>query len=134
MCVLKILSAAICLSCFPGLAGAWTAENHHRVAPVSKSVFEVVGRSGSAGPQYWCAAGDFARRVLGTSAVQRIYLVRGPGVAQTQNRNKAVLFSLTSPDNSDTTHRLTLSVKQVGSNLSTAMARQYCQMDISFGP
>ncbi len=126
------LTLAALIACLPGLAGAWTSSNHHRVSPVSDTVFEVVGRPGSAGQEYWCAAGDYVHRVLKARVVQRIYLVRGPAPAQTANWNYAVLFSLTPPVDEDTRARLTLSVKQVGSNLSSALAQGYCQQDIRF--
>jgi len=127
----RLILAAL-IAGFPGLAVAWTASNYHKVAPVSDTVFEVVGRAGSAGQEYWCAAGEYAHQVLKAKVVQRIYLVRGSAPAQTANWNRAVLFSLTPPATGDTRARLRLSVKQVGSNLSSASAQRYCQRDIGF--
>ena len=126
------LTLAALIACLPGVAGAWTASNHHKVAPVSDTAFEVVGRPGSAGQEYWCAAGEYAHRVLKAKVVQRIYLVRGPAPAQTANWNRAVLFSLTPPATGDTSAMIRLSVKQVGSNLSSALAQLYCLRDIKF--
>lgn len=110
----------------PGLAHAWLADNLHVVNMVSETEFEVVGRSGSGGPEFWCAAGDFARRVLGASATQRIYLVRGPAPATTRNWNRAVLFSLVPPQDADLRTGFVLSVTRVGDNVGTAAALQYC--------
>ena len=124
------LTLAALIACMPGLAGAWTATNYLKVAPVSETVFEVVGQPGSAGQEYWCAAGDYAQRVLKVKVVQRIYIVRGPAPAQTANWDYAVLFSLIPPVDEDTRPRLTLSVKQVGSNITSALAQQYCLRSI----
>ena len=131
--VFKIFLATS-LAILPSFAGAWTAPNDHKVAAVSDAVFEVVGRPGSAGQEYWCAAGDYSRRVLGARANQRVYLVRGPAPAQTRNWNRAVLFSLSPPDNAQSRAMLFLSVKRVGDNLSTAAAQQYCQRDLLIRP
>ena len=131
---LNRMALATVLTLVPGLVGAWTAQNHHKVAFVSDTVFEVVGRPGSAGQEYWCAAGEFARNVVGASAVQRVHLVRGPAVAQTSNWNRAVLFSLTPPQNGNVRPRITLSVSRVGDNMSAAMAESYCRPDLVEGP
>ena len=124
------LVASALLAGLPVLADAFTARNYHKVGQISDDVFEVVGRPGSGGQEFWCAAGDYARRMLGAKASQRVYLVRGPGVAQTRNRNRAVLFSLTPPEGGDTRTTLFLSVKTIGSNLNVSMASNYCYRDI----
>jgi len=116
----------ILLAFSPGLAGAWVADNRHHVDFVSETVFEVVGRPGSGGQEFWCAAGDFARRALGAGAAQRVYLVRGPAPAQTRNWNRAVLFSLVPPQGADLSTMQTLSVDRVGDNLNVTMAQSYC--------
>jgi len=134
MNVLLKISLSVALSALPSLAGAWTARNYHKVAPVSDTVFEVVGRAGSGGQEFWCAAGDYSRRVLGASVTQRVYLVRGPAPAQTQNWNRAVLFSLVPPVGVDPGTSLFLSLKRVGDNLSASAAQQYCQRDLVTRP
>ena len=126
MNVLNKIALATVLALAPGLAGAWTAENRHKVELVSDSVFEVVGRPGSGGQEFWCAAGDFARRRLGAGAVQRVYLVRGPAPALTQNWNRALLFSLTPPQDADLRTMVTLSVNRVGDSLNVSLAQGYC--------
>ncbi|MFT7597003.1 MAG: hypothetical protein ACI8R4_004346 [Paracoccaceae bacterium] len=126
MTKLTHLAAAALLAATPGMALAWQADNRHFVNPVSDGVFEVVGRSGSGGPEFWCAAGDYARRAIGASATQRIYLVRGPAPAITRKWNRAVLFSLTEPQGADLTPGYTLSVTRVGENLIAASAQNYC--------
>lgn len=122
----KRLVLAVPFILMPGLSLAWLADNRHTVEPISESVFEVVGRSGSGGPEFWCAAGDYARRALGASAAQRVYLVRGPAPAITRDWNRAVLFSLVQPQDADLTPGFNLSVDRVGENLNAAMAQSYC--------
>lgn len=96
------------------------------VNPVSDTVFEVIGRVGSGPVQYWCSAGDYARQVLNTSATQRIYLWRALGPGVTEQTTRAVQFSVTPPPDADTTPSFLLSVTNVGDNMSSAAAHQYC--------
>ncbi len=124
-----ILPATLTIVLTGALSGpvlAWQANNRHTVNPVSDINFEVVGRPGSSGVQFWCAAGDYARQVLGVSSVQRIYLVRGPAPAVTRNWNRAVLFSLVAPQGADLRPGLTMSMKRVGDNMNAANAQTYC--------
>ena len=118
----------------PGLANAWRAMNRHEVYPVSDTVFEVLNEVGSGGVDYWCGAGDFARQVMGTAAAQRIYIWRGIGPSETRAGRKSVQFSLTAPQGADTTPGLTLSIKHVGDNMTSALAYQYCLGNDPFDP
>lgn len=123
---LAALAVALAPAILPGSAAAWVAGNSQHVNPVSPDVFEVVGRAGSSNVDYWCAAGDYARRVLDAPLHQRIYLVRGRAHAETENRKSAVQFSLLQPVDADTRTGLLLSATRVGENLSAAMAFNYC--------
>jgi len=110
----------------PQLADAWQAENRLTVNPVSDSVFEVIGLPGSPGSEFWCAAGDYALRVLRTSGTQRVYIVRGRAAPVTGTGPSAVQFSLVLPDGVPPQSGLFLSMKKVGDNLSVDFARTYC--------
>lgn len=129
MNVKKLITLALLPALLPGLAAAWVADNRHKVNPVSGTVFEVVGKSGSGGSQFWCAAGDYARRVLGAGATQRVYLVRGVAPAQTHEWDRAVLFSLAVPQDADLSTGFTLSTERVGDNMMAAAAQAYCMDD-----
>ena len=74
-------------------AQAWIAFNRQTVTPLTAQSFEVLGQSGSSSVDYWCAAGDYARRVLDAPLGQRIYVTRARGPAETANRRSAVQFS-----------------------------------------
>lgn len=119
-------TGAMCLALLPEAGSAWTAWNNLRVNPVRDAVFEVVGQSGSANVDYWCAAGDYARRVLSLPLGQRIYIVRGRAEVQTTDRKSAVQFSVQAPANVKNQTIGLLSVTRVGENISAAMAFDYC--------
>ncbi|MFD3189428.1 hypothetical protein ACFMPD_04030 [Sedimentitalea sp. HM32M-2] len=121
----KLVLAGI-LALSPTWASAWWAMNRHEVFPVSDGVYEVVARVGSSASDFWCGAGDFAQRVIGLPAAERIYIWRGIGPSVNRPGRKAVQFALTPPPGADTTASLTLSVKAVGDNLARHAAVQYC--------
>ena len=121
LCVLvfSILSASAAL--------AWRAVNRQEVFALSQDVFEVLSRPGAGPAQFWCAAGDYARRVLDTAAVQRLYIHRGVGPSLKRPGIKAVQFALEPPPGADTKqHGYSLSLDTVGYNLTSAAARQFC--------
>ncbi|MFT7597004.1 MAG: hypothetical protein ACI8R4_004347 [Paracoccaceae bacterium] len=126
------LTALLALT--PGWANAWRGINRHEVYPVSDTVFEVLNDVGSGAVDYWCGAGDFARQVMGTPAAQRIYIWRGIGPSATRQGRRSVQFSLTPPPDADTTPGLSLSVKKVGDNMTSALAYQYCLGHDRFDP
>ena len=117
------LSLAAAVAAAP--AWAFTADNWHEVNPVSQVSFEVIGEPGSGPTQYWCAAGDYALRALGVAGTQRVYISKPSGPSATRPGKTAVTFSLNAPaDGRDT--GISLSVKDVGDNLSAVFAAQYC--------
>ncbi len=118
------LTAALVL---PSVAAGFQAINRFEVYPVNKSgVFEVVNRHGSAPKDFWCGAGDYAIRVLRTSATQRVYLVQPVGPAVTVQGRKGVQFALNPPEGADTSTGYSVSVKKVGDNMPAHMAQNYC--------
>jgi hypothetical protein len=126
MMVLKRIFLGALLGGLPGVAVAWVADNRQTVNPVTDTVFEVVAKAGSGGMDFWCAAGDYARRALGAPPTQRVYVVRERGAAVTLNRRSAAHFSLLAPEGADTAPGIFLSVTRVGENLSAAAAQAYC--------
>ena len=80
----------------------------------------------SAPKDFWCGAGDYAIRVLRTSATQRIYLWQAVGPAVTVKGHNGVQFSLQSPQGADTNPGYSISVKKVGDNMTASMAQNYC--------
>ncbi|MVO16240.1 hypothetical protein GO984_10505 [Rhodobacteraceae bacterium CY05] len=65
-----------------------------RVYPLEGGVFEVVPQSGGGGPDYWCAASDYARRHLGAGWQMPIYVYRSMAPGEVADRRSTVLFTL----------------------------------------
>lgn len=119
LCLLVLLA--------PQAALAWRATNGTEVNPVNKTSFEVIPHGRSGPSEFWCGAGDYAIRVLGTSATQRIYISRAIGPSQTRPGAKGVQFSLTPPPEAQGFQAgYSLSVKAAGDSLDAAMAQRYC--------
>lgn len=125
--------ACASLIVLPEAALAWRAWNRHEVLDVSPGVYEVIAKPGygTSAKDYWCAIGDYAIRILKTSAVQRVYLWAPVGPSVNQPGRKAVQFSLQPPPGANTNPRLSLSTKQVGDNLSASSAQSYCYDGVS---
>ncbi|WP_170409302.1 hypothetical protein [Ruegeria arenilitoris] len=79
-------------------ASATFARFGYQTVALSNTVFEVIPRGRTDVDGYWCAASDFARRTLGASWQQRIYVKRGYGPSEATGRRTAVQFSLTAPE------------------------------------
>lgn len=75
-------------------ADAFTSINGDRVNPINNVTFEVIPRGAGRNTDIWCSASQFARRALGASWSQRIYIVSGRGQSVTTNRRTAVQFTI----------------------------------------
>lgn len=112
----------------PTLSRAWIAWNGNDVFQIEPGVFEVIGRAGRTGAQhYWCAAGDYARRVLRTPAAQRLYIHKAIGPSVARPGARAVQFALQPPPEGPAEQSYSLSVKAVGDNMTRSMAFGYCR-------
>ncbi|MBI6629868.1 hypothetical protein [Pontibaca salina] len=120
------LSALLLAISWSSAALAWRAVNRQEVFALPQGGFEVLSRPGAGPAQFWCAAGDYARRVLNTAAVQRLYIQRGVGPSVTRPGTKAVQFALNPPPGAATEHGYSLSIDAVGYNLTSAAAHQFC--------
>lgn len=122
-----LIALCSCAFLLPSNGFAWQADNRLNVSALpSGDAFEVVGRPGSAGADYWCAAGDYALQILGAPASARLYLVRARGAPVNSTRKSAVHFSLTPVGTEPQRNPPFLSMKSVGDNLSVSFARNYC--------
>ncbi|WP_333683027.1 hypothetical protein [Pontibaca methylaminivorans] len=125
MRALAVMTLALCLAA-PQVALSWRAVNRQEVFPLGNGVFEVLSRPGAGPRQFWCAAADYARRVLDAPAAQRIYIHRGIGPSMTRPDYKAVQFAFQPPPGARTDHGYALSLDAVGDSQRTAAARQFC--------
>lgn len=109
-------------------AQAFRAVNFHEVNPIDRTTFEVIRRPHSGPAPVWCAAGDYARSVLGLPGNARLYIAKGPSDSVTRPGRVAFRFSTTPPPGVDPNapKPLTLSLKRVGDNLSVVSAWMYC--------
>ena len=105
----------------PVTGHAFTAENKGKVQSRGGSSFEVAEDRRFGVPGQWCAAADYAVRVLGAGWTSRIY-VQGQGSAK---RN--VVFGLTPKGASPKSITdVAASAKRPGSNFSVQRAFDYC--------
>ncbi len=108
---------------------AGTNKNGYRALPVDSNVFEVVPGVRQDIDGYWCAAADFARRGMGASWQQKMYVVRGYGPSVTTGRRTAVQFAL-DPQAAGVTPRESggvVSGFQVGDSMSVQSANALCK-------
>lgn len=75
-------------------ASAFTSRLGAKVNPVNADVFEVVPKSGGIGQDYWCGAGDYARRELKAGWSDVVYISRGRGPSETTGKRSAVQFTM----------------------------------------
>ncbi|WP_157960258.1 hypothetical protein [Albibacillus kandeliae] len=127
---LSIMAVALTMTATSVTAAPWVALNRNKVNPLPDGSFEVIARPGDGGAQLWCAAGDYAVRVLRARAADRIYITRGRAAPETGAGKSAVQFSMTPPPGVTPGQKtVLLNMKTVGDNLSSAFAQNYCNLE-----
>ena len=135
----KTTGASLCVALMiatPALANSFKAQNRLTVNPISKSVFEVVesrslGASGS-----WCAAADYATRVLGASGKADLYLKTPRGPSVTNPGRKGVAYTLDHNQvGAPLTTSTSVSTKTAGTTFAVGHALALCSQSlIDIGP
>ena len=120
------LALVLAIATAPAGAFAWRTWLGYEVYPVSEQVWEVLNEPGAGPRQYWCATGEWARRVLNVPVVTRIYIHRGLGPSDIAPGRSGVQFSLEPPPGADTSTSYSLSIRRPGENISAAQALDYC--------
>ena len=93
---------------------------------IDANTFEVIENDGAGGGQLWCAAGKFARDVLGRqSGTLSVLQPRGPSAAFPGR--KSVIF--TASPVADPVSSYSLSVRRRGLTFSLAAAQAACRAD-----
>ncbi|UOA28198.1 hypothetical protein [Pseudosulfitobacter sp. DSM 107133] len=111
----------------PTLAQSFRAPNDLRVAPLADGSFEVIEGRGAGARALWCAAADYARKVLLEPDEGRLYVVAARGDSQSVAGRKAVTFGLTAQGAVPRqVFVVGLSAYHAGSNLSVGHARTFC--------
>ncbi|MFV0244100.1 MAG: hypothetical protein ACK5IB_03640 [Qingshengfaniella sp.] len=110
-----------------GPAGGFVARNGYIVQPIAGSdAFTVLGKAGGAGPDYFCAAADYAYRRLGVSDVDRVVLINPVAPDPAFNGRRSGAFRAVSRDQVPPRTGLTVSMRQAGENLQIAHGRNLC--------
>jgi hypothetical protein len=128
--LLSVAMAAAWLSAVPAQASSFNARGGARVNPVNAAVFEVIPRGRNVGQAFWCAAADYARRVLNAPWTAQVYVARGLGTSVTTGRKSAVQFTL-DPKAAGITPvppSLSLNSMRVGESMSVQQATGYCNV------
>lgn len=119
-----------CATALPVVADEFRGTRGTRVNPVDGTVFEVVAKSSTRGPDFWCGASEYARRVLGRGWSEQIYVAREMGPSVTTNRRSAVHFSMDPSVAGGAQPGFVRSVNRfrVGDSMSIQQANSYCAM------
>ena len=116
--------------------GGFVTSGGTRVNPVNEDVFEVIARPGNERNQFWCGAGEYARRALGAPANAKVYAVGGAGQAVTMDSPNGAQFSLKPASQvTGATGRDTRWGPRLGQSMFVADASSRCnrqQFDIPF--
>lgn len=101
-------------------AAAWLSPNNQVVQSTGEGRFEVRARPGLSASQAFCAAGEYASRILGVPQNARIWRASPPP----RRRGEGISFSLTDPGIGGKTGLLMFG-NDTGS-VSVAVATQLC--------
>jgi len=108
----------------------FVASNKQRVypAPQDPARFEVLSQPGAAGPQYFCAAAEYARKVLRAEMDDALVTLTPEGPSEVSTRHRGVQFELRPaaeappPDNA-----LVLNLRNAGLSRRVAVALRHCR-------
>lgn len=106
------------------------ASNKQRVIPSidGQPSFEVLSQPGAAGPQYFCAAAEFARSVLRANMNDLLVSTSAEGPSPTRPGFKSVMFELRPPAEAPSDPAgIILDVSRAGHVRSVATALQFCR-------
>jgi hypothetical protein len=119
----------------PAFRPVFVARNDLLVYPMPDGTFEVQARAGTAGPQYFCAAGDYAWRRLNVPVASRVVVVRPDGPSTTNPGGRGMVFKVVPQGAASSEDQgWTVSMRRAGENHSVAMARALCRNGtVSFG-
>ena len=114
---MKSAFLSVAFSLFATLSQADTGYDF-TVTAAEDGAFDITPRSPSGDPVYWCAASEHVRDAFGATGSERIY-------ALGRTAGRTARFSLTAPERGSV-RSVSLSIDEIGNNLSVAVAFQYC--------
>lgn len=124
-----LMYGALAMAGMATQADAFTARNGARVNPVDSVLFEVIPSGRVRTGDYWCGAGEYARRALGAGWKDRVYIARELGQSVTTQRRSALQFTL-NPEAAGVTPLPKGGFKTglpVGDSMSIQQAEGYCE-------
>lgn len=122
-----VLVPVVLMAC-EATGGAFVTRNGVRVNPVNADVFEVLARPAGRASDFWCGAGNYARRALDAPDNALVYVVGGAGQGVTAKSPDAAQFSLKPPaEVSGATGRAGSWGPEVGAATSVGQARRSCR-------
>lgn len=134
----RSLAMALFLALLAAPALGFTAQNGHRVAALPQAdAFEVVPARAAGPRDYFCAAADYGRQVLGLPPTARIAVLRGPHAPQVLPGRRAVSFSTQVPPDGRRPgqgNRYAVSISEPGYNMAVFDALAFCEVDIDEWP
>ncbi|MBO9406044.1 hypothetical protein J7399_01285 [Shimia sp. R9_1] len=109
-------------------SSAFVTRNGVRVNPVNEAVFEVLARPAGRASDFWCGAGNYARRALDAPDTALVYVVGGAGPGVTAKSPDAAQFSLTPPARTEgATGRAASWGPELGASATVGRARRSCR-------
>lgn len=124
------LALLVLLAALPADAGTFVSRRGARVFALADGVFEVVPGARNSGPDFWCAAGDYAQRALRAPWTARVSIVRGRAPSVATGRRSSVQFTLDPGAASTAANGGSLSINALrpGDTMSVQAAFDYCYM------
>lgn len=88
---------------------------------------EVFSLAGTSGPEYFCAAGEYARHVLGIAANKRLVVTRTPGPSPTRSNRRSVSFAVEDAPRLGGLDTVFVRAGQRGASRSVGMSQLLCE-------
>lgn len=103
------------------------ARNGRAVYPLTEPLsFEVLPNPGDAGAQYFCAAGDFARVVLGARSSERVVLIAPEGNSTLFPGRRAAQFQVQPPGSGAPREGYSIDMRRPGESFTVGSAVHFC--------
>ncbi|WP_108263155.1 hypothetical protein [Mangrovicoccus ximenensis] len=125
--VLAALALSACSLPPPTPGSSYVTMNGRRVVPLqTPGTFEVIASPGDAGPQYFCAAADYAERMLGARPSDRVVIIRTDGDSQSSPGTRGVSFTVMSREEAPPLDGIYLNPRKLGEATTVANGKQSC--------
>jgi len=123
---LLALATAACNDA-PPRPNSFTASNGLQVVQFAPDRFEVLARPGSGAPDFYCAAGEFARRMLDARAADRVVVVEPVGPSRFNPGGRGVTFTVEPQGSVSPDRGFAARVNRVGANYTVAHSVAFCR-------